>query len=290
MFTSRSTSFYIAILGLCVCSAFSTIVLAEIAPSVKEKIFGLETLQSINTLLVTATTSATSTSKIKLFSAGKCAQASSKLDDSAYMLQVINDTSGLPKTYVPKKLVDVRPRIDTTDGALVCVTEQTALSLYDMMKAMTREGLYMSVVSGYRSYAEQAKTHKELAPKMNKSKTGSYDRVALPGYSEHQLGTAVDVASETKSGVDFGLTRESVWIKTNAHKYGFIVSYDQGAEDKTGYMYEPWHLRYVGIENATLLKEGNYSLAYKSTYYKQTWLNTLLARLKDSLKSTQIGG
>ena len=74
--------------------------------------------------------------------------------------------------------------------------------------------------------------------------------------SEHQLGLAMDVTSATV-GFDllesFGATPEGQFIKDNAHKYGFIVRYPQGKTDITGYAYEPWHLRYLGVDVATAI-------------------------------------
>jgi D-alanyl-D-alanine carboxypeptidase len=161
-----------------------------------------------------------------------------------------------------------------------------------MSEAMKKEGLSLIVISGYRSQLDQKFLYDKYAPTMNK---GLYHRVAPPGHSEHQLGTTIDVASEFKSGKNFALSDESVWLKNNGHNYGFLISYEEGHEYKTGYMYEPWHIRYVGIQNSTLLHKGDYSLAYKSIYYKKTFMNNLLGNLKDfvhtqDIKDESIGG
>jgi D-alanyl-D-alanine carboxypeptidase len=76
--------------------------------------------------------------------------------------------------------------------------------------------------------------------------------VARPGHSEHQLGTTIDVTTEGATDVDqsWGATAHGQWVATNAHKYGFLLSFPQGASDSTCYDYEPWHLRYVGRELA----------------------------------------
>ncbi|MEK7105779.1 MAG: M15 family metallopeptidase, partial [Patescibacteria group bacterium] len=78
--------------------------------------------------------------------------------------------------------------------------------------------------------------------------------IAKPGHSEHQLGIAVDFTSPSIGNVSatgkFGDTLESKWLEENASKYGFILSYPKGKEEITGYLYEPWHYRYVGIEHA----------------------------------------
>ncbi len=76
--------------------------------------------------------------------------------------------------------------------------------------------------------------------------------VAVPGTSEHQLGIAVDINADKER-----CENEDVylWLAENAHKYGFILRYPQGKEDITGISYEPWHFRYVGVENAQIIYE-----------------------------------
>ncbi len=75
---------------------------------------------------------------------------------------------------------------------------------------------------------------------------------ALPGASEHQLGLAMDVAQRNSSQLNsgFGNTEAGKWVAANAYRFGFIVRYQEGMEDITGYSYEPWHIRYVGKEYA----------------------------------------
>ena len=76
---------------------------------------------------------------------------------------------------------------------------------------------------------------------------------AKPGQSEHQTGLAVDVSSESVDYLlsdDYGETKEGKWLAENAHRFGFIVRFPRGKEDITGYQYEPWHIRYVGLTAA----------------------------------------
>lgn len=263
-----------------------------ISPDIREKIITLSSLRSISALFVKPVNPiSTSTPYITSFKKGKCPQVSSNQDD-IYVLQTINTSTGVSKTYIPKNLVDISSRIKTASSTPICMTESSAENLYKMSQDMKKIGLQLIGVSGYRSYDNQKKLFDTYSPHMN---AGAYDRVAPAGHSEHQLGTTIDVASDIKSGPEFSETYESKWIKEHAHEYGFIISYEQGSEDKTGYMYEPWHLRYVGVENATVLKKGEYSLAYKPLYYKESWINRLLGRLKDYVefekaKDMSIGG
>jgi D-alanyl-D-alanine carboxypeptidase len=148
-----------------------------------------------------------------------------------------------------------------------------------MVAQMELEEMKIMVVSGYRSHSAQSSLYK----KYSKVKVDGYPRVAPAGFSEHQLGTALDIAGEFTSGSAFAKTKEGKWIGDYAHRYGFILSYPKDEEIKTGYMYEPWHLRYVGIENATLLYTEKYTLAFKQEYYKQTFLDKLLKSIKQKI-------
>ena len=83
---------------------------------------------------------------------------------------------------------------------------------------------------------------------------------AKPGHSEHQTGLAVDVEGENKDYDNFEDTKEFIWMKNNAHRFGFILRYPKGKEHITGFKYEPWHYRYVGIETATKIFKQNITL------------------------------
>jgi D-alanyl-D-alanine carboxypeptidase len=83
---------------------------------------------------------------------------------------------------------------------------------------------------------------------------------ARPGYSEHQTGLAVDVEpTSRKCEVEacFGDTPEGKWVAANAHKFGFIIRYPKNMQSVTGYIYEPWHIRYVGKELAGEMHKQN---------------------------------
>ena len=98
----------------------------------------------------------------------------------------------------------------------------------------------------YRSHERQADLYERRVDELGDSEAGS--RVARPGHSEHQLGTTIDVTTEGETDVDqsWGATPTGQWVATNAHEYGFLLSYPLDASERTCYDYEPWHLRYVG--------------------------------------------
>ena len=94
--------------------------------------------------------------------------------------------------------------------------------------------------------------------------------MARPGASEHQLGLAMDLATRNSStrSEKFGSTPEGQWVYANCQRFGFIVRYLKGYEDVTGYMYEPWHVRYVGKEQAQAIYESGVPMETYMTGYK----------------------
>ena len=114
----------------------------------------------------------------------------------------------------------------------------------------------MSTVSGYRSYTKQATIYSRKKNSTNLETANSL--VALPGSSEHQMGVAMDIANKGGSQLNsgFGKTAAGLWLATNAQRFGFIVRYQLGKEDITGYAYEPWHVRYVSKTFATAIYES----------------------------------
>lgn len=120
--------------------------------------------------------------------------------------------------------------------------------------------------SGYRSYNTQSYTYNLDVTRYGKKIAENL--AAHPGYSEHQTGLAADV-STTALGcriTNFGTSAASKWIAVNSWKYGFIVRYPNGETATTGYQYEPWHLRFIGIELATKMQEQKISTLEK--YWK----------------------
>src|SRR5699024_5685972 len=101
---------------------------------------------------------------------------------------------------------------------------------------------------------------------------------AKPGESEHQTGLTMDVTSQSfgfQLGEAFGETEEGKWLKDHAHEAGFIIRYPEGKEDITGYVYEPWHIRYLGKEMATYVYESG--LTYEEYAEKMDVLDELKA-------------
>ena len=114
-------------------------------------------------------------------------------------------------------------------------------------------GLSLSVNSAYRSYEDQQSVYDTYYSLYGQSYVDKY--VAIPGYSEHQTGLALDVKS--KNSNLFANSKEYSWMLENSYKYGFVLRYPKDKEDITGYNFEAWHFRYVGIDIAKYMYENN---------------------------------
>jgi D-alanyl-D-alanine carboxypeptidase len=149
----------------------------------------------------------------------------------------------LPDDYEPDDLVD----IDATK-----LREEAAVALESMKKAMADEDLTIVAQSGYRSFARQRELYEGYR---NGDPEGADTYSSRPGFSEHQTGTTIDVNIALVGNRDFVGTPEADWVAKNGYRYGFIVRYIPEVEAYTGYESEPWHLRYIGIENATRMHD-----------------------------------
>jgi len=170
-------------------------------------------------------------------------------------LAPVDKDHSLPSTYTP----DVEATGLSGGGSL---TPKAAQALRDLFSAATADGLSMYVRSAYRSYQTQVATFEkwvgvEMANGLSRTeaeaKANTYS--ARPGQSEHQLGTTTDLLC---SGQDFDNSpcNEEVWqwLADNADSFGFALSYPEGKDDNTGYTSEPWHYRYIGVNNTTAFK------------------------------------
>lgn len=131
-----------------------------------------------------------------------------------------------------------------------------ARSAFNKMQTRAKsEGLNIYISSGFRSYSYQTKVYNRYVKSHGQKVADTFS--ARPGHSEHQTGLALDLNSITDS---FANTKEGIWVKNNCYKYGFIVRYPKGKESITGYQYEPWHIRYVGIDMATKIHNSGLCL------------------------------
>ena len=130
-----------------------------------------------------------------------------------------------------------------------------------MFAAAKEDGIELAGVSGYRSYARQKAIFEANVQKKGEQEANRVS--AYPGQSEHQTGLTMDVSSKSVNYAleeEFGESKEGKWLAEHAHEYGFIIRYPKDKEDVTGYVYEPWHIRYVGKELAAAVYESGLTL------------------------------
>ena len=184
------------------------------------------------------------------------------IDEPGSPWWIVNRERPLPDGYVPPDLTipNVRLRLDPSAEQMQ-FSRQATPAIEEMFAAAQADGVELVFGSGYRSEALQRQFYESYVARDGQAAADRYS--ARPGTSEHQTGLAVDIT--TPSGVChleicFEDTPQGQWVAENAHKHGFIIRYLDSKEDITGYQYEPWHLRYVGVELATELHEANQTM------------------------------
>ena len=170
-------------------------------------------------------------------------------------LFLVNREYMITADYVPNDLVMPNVRRNSSS---VLMRREAAEALEALFNAAKEEkGYTLVAVSGYRSYQTQQSIYNRRVKNAGQAKADLY--VALPGSSEHQLGLAMDVGrrSNTKLKASFGKSPEGLWLAENCYRFGFILRYKQEWTETTGYAYEPWHIRYVGLEHSLRIQELN---------------------------------
>ena len=172
------------------------------------------------------------------------------VDDFSYDM-LVNKFHVLDDNFVPEELAVIPEKY--SDGEKYYANKTAINALSQMFEAAKVDGLEMEVNSAYRSYDDQV----EIAEYYRKWYGDNYvnNYVARPGFSEHQTGLAFDIGSKNENV--FANSKEYIWIKENAYKYGFIMRFYKKAETITGYKSEPWHYRYVGLDIAKYIHEHN---------------------------------
>jgi D-alanyl-D-alanine carboxypeptidase len=159
-----------------------------------------------------------------------------------------------PLTYRPPELVVPLVLLaEFPTNPEMQVAPVTAGALNNLFKAAQANDISLVLSSGYRSYDDQAALY---AGSLKNDGLAAAESVARPGYSEHQSGLAADVIPYNyfcAAQGCFALSRAAAWLGSNSYRYGLIVRYPLHKEASTGYEYEPWHLRYVGIPLAERL-------------------------------------
>lgn len=157
---------------------------------------------------------------------------------------IANKKYPLPKDFAPGESVEARAAFEL------------------MAQDAKKQGFELVAFSTYRSYEYQQSLYNRYVEQDGKDNADRYS--ARPGYSEHQTGLAFDIGEKGQEHLwlteEFGESEAGKWLMENAHNYGFILRYPKGKEHITGYMYESWHYRYLGVELATKVKESGLTL------------------------------
>lgn len=178
-----------------------------------------------------------------------------------FILVILNETGDTMFTTDNGFVGSIIDGVTYIDGVLVAnktyslpsnygseLTKETMDAFNLMKQDASLLDLNLYIASGYRSYSTQQILYNNYVKRDGVKEADTYS--ARPGHSEHQTGLAFDLNSVNSSFAD---TLEGKWVVHNCHKYGFIIRYPKNKSDITGYMYEPWHLRYVGKELAQKL-------------------------------------
>lgn len=200
-----------------------------------------------------ASSNAPSSSSVSVKSAAPSQAATRRpadIESASSMTVLVNKHNPLsPLTYAPD---DLQP------FGSVLLRAEAAQAAQRMFADASAAGAPMVALSGYRSYETQQGTYASWAAQYGTDQADVAS--ARPGYSEHQTGLALDIGTGGACDLQpcFKDTAAALWAAENAHRYGFVVRYPWWHHETTGYWYESWHLRYIGLDEATALKESGF--------------------------------
>lgn len=182
---------------------------------------------------------------------------------------LVNRQNPIPEDYKPRQLVNLRQEcpgdLVTIKGSDIQGEKEAVDALVTMLRAAHKDGITVWQVSaGYRSIAYQKELFDNqvkayMAEGKSRSDAISATRltVADPGASEHHTGLAFDI---TVPGTTFKGTKQALWLSAHCWDYGFIIRYEEDKEKITGYIAEPWHIRYVGLPHSIIMRDHAWAL------------------------------
>lgn len=177
------------------------------------------------------------------------------LTDPRSIWVIVNKPQALnPISFAPADLVMPNVPLRVPGNESMQIRKVAAGALEKLFAGAKHDGLDMMLASGYRSYTYQVNLYDGYVH--NQGQSNADQSSARPGHSEHQTGLAADIEPINKQcelDACFGGLPEGKWLVENAYKYGFIIRYPADKVAVTGYEYEPWHVRYVGVDLATQL-------------------------------------
>lgn len=183
-----------------------------------------------------------------------------KLTNTFYTL--VNKYNYLREDFVPNNLVELEAPY-AREG--IYLVKSARDKFYELVKKASEEGLTIRAISAYRGYTYQKRLYDKYVENDGIAKADTYS--ARPGFSDHQTGLVVDVDNSINSFEGFTNTKEYQWLLANSYKYGFILRYPEGKEAITGYQFESWHYRFVGVKLAKKIKASNLTFDEYFTRY-----------------------
>lgn len=226
-------------------------------------IFATKSIETNQTQQTVETTDQGKTQDINKTNTDTVKEIPKASSSSDWNLVLVNKTHPIQSEDFPMKDLDSGYTVD----------ERIQESYYEMISAAREAGIQLIVISAYRSVSYQQELYNEdlqkfldqgLSQEEAKEKTEEY--MIAPGYSEHHTGLALDLVSQEWLSSGKSLTPEfasdpaAIWLAKNGPLYGFIIRYPEGKEKMTGINYEPWHIRYVGKENAEYMQKNKLTL------------------------------
>jgi LAS superfamily LD-carboxypeptidase LdcB len=183
-------------------------------------------------------------------------------ENSSSIWTLVNKDRALSIDYIPPELITLKLATRTNSTPDEKRLRQTIEApLTEMFAAAAKDGHMLMVGSGYRSAVTQESLFNTYVARVGYDEANRYS--AHPGHSEHQTGLALDISTVSQQcylAECFIGTADGQWLADNAYKFGFHLRYPKGKEATTGYNFEPWHYRYVGIDLATALHKSNLTL------------------------------
>ena len=171
---------------------------------------------------------------------------------------LVNKHFSLSKSFVPDNLVTISSEDSVDEG--IKLNGEAYRAFKQMKSDMNKEGLDVLINEGYRSYSDQEELCDYYRNLYGDNYVSKY--VALPGFSEHQTGLAIDLSSTSTR--TFSNSKEYKWMLDNSYRYGFILRYDPRLVTETQFNSEPWHFRYVGSDISNYIHE--HYMSYEEYY------------------------
>jgi D-alanyl-D-alanine carboxypeptidase len=184
-----------------------------------------------------------------------------EIEDPDSLLAYVNRHRYINKNYEPSDLVEMDDKYSNNYYGVNKLRSEAYEHFKEMVDDANSQGIEFVAETTYRSFDDQETIYNNYSYEHTREETDKY--AARPGYSEHELGTAIDLSNVWY--IEEG-DEEYEWIRKNCYKYGFIMRYKKGKEDITKYAAEDWHIRYVGVKNATLIHNKN--ITFDEYWYK----------------------